>query len=65
MTGVITIGRPLIGAGAAVFIYMAVSSGALKAVDVSELTSAALFTSAFIAGFSERLVIAAAGKSDS
>jgi hypothetical protein len=57
LTGVVTLGRPLVGAGAAVFIYIALSSAGIKGVDPGQLTFAAAFTFAFIAGFSERLVI--------
>ncbi len=60
--GMITAGRPLVGAASALFLYMALQSGLVNFIDASKIGEATYLTLAFVAGFSERLVLKTVGQ---
>lgn len=57
----VTVGRPLVGAASALFVFMALKAGVLGfiVIDPEKYGAAPWFVCAFAAGFSERLVIRA------
>ena len=60
--GVITMGRPLIGAASAMFIYAVVQSNVISLIDPSKLTFESALVLAFVAGFSEQFVLSTVAK---
>jgi 8-oxo-dGTP pyrophosphatase MutT (NUDIX family) len=57
MHGLITSGRPLVGAACALFLYAALLSNVISLIDVSKMTFATALVMGFAAGFSEKLVL--------
>lgn len=62
LQGWITLGRPLIGAVSALFIYMALRAELIPLLTLKQSGAPAYYAFAFIAGFSERLVFSAVGQ---
>lgn len=62
LQGWITLGRPLIGAVSALFIYMALRAELIPLLTLKQSGTPAYYAFAFIAGFSERLVFSAVGQ---
>jgi len=60
--GLITAGRPLVGAASALFLYMVLQSGLVNLIDPSKIGEASHLTLAFVAGFSERLILQTVGQ---
>ncbi len=60
--GLITSGRPLVGGASGLFIYFVMQSGLISLVDAAKVGLEAGLVVAFVAGFSERLVLSAVSK---
>jgi 8-oxo-dGTP diphosphatase len=60
--GVITSGRPLVGAAAALFIYLAMQSKLISIIDASQVSLTTGLVLGFVAGFSEKFVISTVAK---
>ena len=60
--GLVTSGRPLIGAASALFIYAVLLSGVVSLIDPTKVNLAAALVLGFVAGFSERFVLATVAK---
>ena len=60
--GLITSGRPVIGACAALFIYVVLHSGLISLVDPSSIGLMSGLTLSFVAGFSEQFVLSTVAK---
>jgi hypothetical protein len=55
--GLITSGRPIIGAACALFVYAVLQSGLINIIESANVTPAAGLVLGFIAGFSEQFVL--------
>jgi len=62
MHGLITSGRPLVGAASALFIYAVMHSGLISLIDASEVSLKAGLVLGFVAGFSEQFVLGTVAK---
>ena len=62
MHGLITSGRPLVGAASALFIYAVMQSGLISLINSSEVSLKTGLVLAFVAGFSEQFVLGAVAK---
>ncbi len=62
LQGWITLGRPLIGAISALFIYMALRAELVPLLTLKQAGAPAYYAFAFVAGFSERLIFNAVGQ---
>jgi 8-oxo-dGTP pyrophosphatase MutT (NUDIX family) len=60
--GLITSGRPLIGAASALFIYAVLHSNVISLIDASKVTFEAALVLGFVAGFSEQFVLSTVAK---
>ena len=61
LTGIITSGRPLIGAASAIFVVVVIHSGLIALVNEKTVILTTYLAVAFVAGFSEHFVIKTAG----
>jgi 8-oxo-dGTP pyrophosphatase MutT (NUDIX family) len=61
LTGIITSGRPLIGAASAIFLVVVINCGLIALIDRVSLNLATYLAVAFVAGFSEQFVVKTAG----
>jgi uncharacterized membrane protein len=59
--GIVTSGRPLIGALSALFLYALLKSGVVSLIAADEVNLAAALVFAFVSGFSERFVVQTVG----
>lgn len=55
--GLITSGRPIVGAACALFVHAALQSGLINLIDPGQMSLAASLVLGFIAGFSEQFVL--------
>ena len=62
MHGLITSGRPLVGAASALFIYAVMHSRLISLIDASEVSLKAGLVLGFVAGFSEQFVLGTVAK---
>ncbi len=62
MHGLITSGRPLVGAASALFIYAVMRSGVINIIDASKVGTEAGLALGFVAGFGEQFVLGAVAK---
>ncbi|MCP5524626.1 MAG: hypothetical protein H7A46_24115 [Verrucomicrobiales bacterium] len=57
LQGVVTSGRPLVGAASALFIYAVLQSDLIQLIDASKVGFSAALVLGFVAGFSEKFVL--------
>jgi 8-oxo-dGTP diphosphatase len=60
--GIVTSGRPLVGAAAALFIYVALKSELITVVDSASISLGTSLVLAFVSGFSEQFVLTTVAK---
>jgi hypothetical protein len=60
--GLVTSGRPLVGAASALFVYAVIQSNIISLIDASKVTLGAGLVLGFVAGFSEQFVLSTVAK---
>ena len=60
--GLITTGRPLVGAASALFFYFVINSNLINIIDPAKVTLLTALVLGFVAGFSEQFVLKTVGK---
>jgi hypothetical protein len=58
LEGLVTFGRPLVGAASALFVYVVMQSNLISLIDASKVSLEAGLVLGFVAGFSEQYVLA-------